>query len=109
MSFDLNKYEKAVGPLFACQLSIQLFIEDTTNDIIQRNYAETIYEWLGTIETTVDELCEVSYEKSVFIFEVLQKYMKTKLDLNIIFYYGEAIGSLKHQIDYRKNQNLKKS
>ena len=109
MSFDLNKYEKAVGPLFACQLSLQLFIEDTTNDIIQRNYAETIYEWLGTVETSVDELCDISYDKSVFILEVLQKYMKTQLDLKIIFYYGEAIGSLKHQIDYRKNQNLKNS
>jgi hypothetical protein len=108
MSFDLNKYEKAVGPLFACQLSLQLFIEDTTNDIIQRNYAETIYEWLGTVETTIDELCEVSYEKSLFIFEVLKNYMKTNIDLNIIFYYGDAIGSLQYQIDYRKNKILKK-
>lgn len=98
MSFDLNKYEKAVGPLFACQLSIQLFIEDTTNDFIQRNYAETIYEWLGSLEASVDELCDISYDKSVFILEVLQKYMKTKLDLKIIFYYGEAIGSLQWQI-----------
>ena len=103
MSFDLNKYEKAVGPLFACQLSIQLFIEDTTNDIIQRNYAETIYEWLGLLEASVDELCDISYDKSVFILEVLQKYMKTKLDLNIIFYYGEAIGSLQWQIKKKKN------
>lgn len=45
MIFDLNKYEKGVGPIFACQLSIELFIKDITNDFTQCKYAETIYEW----------------------------------------------------------------
>jgi hypothetical protein len=31
MIFDLNKYEKGVGSIFACQLSIKLFIEDIKN------------------------------------------------------------------------------
>ena len=45
----------------------QMFIEDITNDFNQRKYAETIYEWLGLIEYSIDELCQVSYDKTVFI------------------------------------------
>jgi hypothetical protein len=99
MSFDLNKYEKGVGPIFACQLSIKLFIEDMSNDIVQCKYAETIYEWLGQIEYSIDELCEVSYDKSVFILEVLKKYNLNQFnDSNIVLNYGDAIDSLKYQV-----------
>lgn len=101
MTFDLNKYEKGVGPLFACQLSIKLFIEDITNDFIQREYAETIYEWLGLFEGSIDELCAVSYDKSVFILKALEKYDINTRDSNLLLNYGDAISSLKYQI-YKK-------
>lgn len=94
MEFQLDKYEKAVGSMYAVQLSLQLFIEDTTNDISKRRYAETIYEWLGLIEHTIDELFDISYEKSVFIMEVLEKYKVNTLDSNIIINYNDAIESL---------------
>ena len=101
MSFDLNKYEKGVGPIFACQLSIKLFIEDITNNFVQRKYAETIYEWLGLIECSIDDLCKESYDKSVFILEALKKYeIKTK-NSNILLNYGDAIGSLKYQFNIK--------
>lgn len=102
MSFNFNKCEKAIGPLFACQLSIKSFIEDITNDIAQREYAETIYEWLGTTESSIDELCAVSYDKSLFILKALEKYGINTNDSNIILNYGDAIGSLKYQIDLIK-------
>lgn len=102
MSFDLNKYEKGVGPIFACQLSIKLFIEDVTNDFTQRKYAETIYEWLGLLECSIDELCEVSYNKSVFILKALEKYEINTRDSNLLLNYNNAICSLKYQIDLIK-------
>lgn len=99
---DLDKYEKGVGPIFACQLSIKLFISDTTNDFIQRKYAETIYKWLGLIECSIDDLCYVSYDKSVFILKVLEKYEINTIDSNILLNYGDAIDSLKYQINLIK-------
>lgn len=99
MTFDLNKYEKGVGPIFACQLSIKLFIEDITNDFTQRKYAETIYEWLGLFEGSIDELCEVSYDKSVFILKVLEKYDIDTLNSNLLLNYNDAISSLKYQLN----------
>jgi hypothetical protein len=103
MTFDLNNCEKGVGPIFACQLSIKLFIEDITNDFTERKYAETIYEWLGLFEGSIDELCEVSYDKSVFIMKALEKYEINTINSNLILNYGEAISSLKYQIDLIKN------
>ena len=103
MTFDLNKYEKGVGPIFASQLSIKLFIEDITNDFTQRKYAETIYEWLGLFEGSIDELCGVSFDKSVFILKVLEKYGINTRNSNLLLNYGNAIGSLKYQIDLINN------
>ena len=104
MTIHLDKYECGVGPIFACQLSIQLFIEDITNNIIQRKYAETIYEWLGLLEASIDELCEISYDKSVFILEALKKYEIDSNNSNNILNYGEAIGSLKYQVELINNK-----
>ena len=101
MTFDLNKYEKGIGSIFACQLSIKLFIEDITNEFTQRKYAETIYEWLGLFEGSIDELCEASYDKSVFILKALEKYEINTIDSNLLLNYGDAIGSLKYQIEER--------
>lgn len=102
MTFDLNKYEKGVGPIFACQLSIKLFIEDTTNNFTQRKHAETIYEWLGLFEGSIDELCKVSYPKSVFILKALEKYKINTRDSNLLLNYSDAISSLKYQINLIK-------
>lgn len=104
MTFDLNKYEKGAGPTFACQLSIKLFIEDTINDFTQRKYAETVYEWLGLFDGSIDELCEVSFDKSVFILKVLEKYKINTSNSNLLLNYGDAIGSLKYQIDLINGQ-----
>ena len=80
-----------------------MFIDDITNDVIQCKYAETIYEWLGLIECSIDELCEVSYDKSLFILKILEKYEINTIDSNLLLNYGDSIGSLKYQIDLIKN------
>lgn len=103
MTFNLNKYEKGVGSIFACQLSIKLFIEDITNDYNQRKYAETTYKWLGTFEGTIDELCKVSFDKSMFILKALEKYEIDTKDSNILLNYYNAIESLKYQINTFKH------
>ena len=95
---NLDKYEKGVGPLFACQVSIILFIEDMTNDATQRKYAETLYEWLGLVECSIDELCEKSYDRSLFILKTLEKYKMNTRDSNLLLNYGDAMGSLQFQI-----------
>lgn len=99
---DIHEYEKGVGPIFACQLSIKMFIEDLTNDFTQRKYAETIYEWLGMFDDSIDELCAVSYDKSVFILKALERYEINTRDSNLILNYGDAIGSLQYQINLTK-------
>jgi hypothetical protein len=106
MTFNLNKYEKGVGPIFACQLSIKLFVEDTTNDFAQRKYTETIYEWLGLYEGSIDELCEVSYDKSVFILKTLNKYEINTVNSNLLLNCGEAVSSLNYQFELIKKHTL---
>lgn len=44
MTFVLDNYEKGVGEIYACQLSLKLYIEDATNEVVRRKYAERIYE-----------------------------------------------------------------
>ena len=107
MTFELNKYEKAVGPIFACQVSIQLYIEDITNDFTSRKNAETIYEWLGLFEGSIDELCQFSYDKSVFILNALKKYNINTRDSNLLLNYDDAIGSLTYQITLIENRQFK--
>jgi len=102
MTFDLTTYEKGVGPIWACQLSIKSFIEDLTNDFTLRKYAETIYEWLGTLEASIDDLFDLSYDYSHFILKALEKYINTN-DSNLLLFYYDALGSLKFQKRIRKN------
>jgi len=52
---------------------------------------------LGSLELTIDELFEESYEKSVFILEILKKYELNKFDSNIILNYIDAVESLTYQ------------
>ena len=106
MTFDLNKYEKGVGPIFACQLSMKLYIEDITNDFNQRKYAEKLYEWLGLFEGSIDELCEYSYARPAFILKALEKYKINTRDSNLLLNYGDAISSLKYQIDLINNSTF---
>lgn len=107
MTFDLNKYENGVGSIFACQYSMKLFIEDVTNDFTQRKHAETIYEWLGVFEGSIDELCAVSYDKSVFILNILEKYEINTSDSNLLLNHGYAVDSLKYQINLMLHPHLK--
>lgn len=106
MSFE-DGVEKGVGPIFACQLSVKMFMEDITNCFEQRIYAENIYKWLGSIDCTIDELCEFSHDKSEFIFRALTKYKIT--EPNILMNYGDAIDSLKYQLELIKVCSLKLS
>lgn len=87
----------AVGPMRVAQISLQLFIADTNNDISLHKYAETIYKWLGELECTIDELFEICREKSNFVLDVLHKYPIKSIDSNLIMNYGEAIESLEFQ------------
>lgn len=87
----------------ACQLSVKQFIEDGTNDMERRKYAETIYQWLGEAECTVDELVAISYEKSKFVLEALEKYSIETTDSNLIMHYGDAVNSLKYQFEQSLN------
>lgn len=100
MSFELDKYEHAVGAMRAAQIALQLFIKDTANELHERQYAETIYEWLGSLEDTIDKLMEISIDKTLFILRALEKYsLNSNLyDYNIILNYIYAIDSLRYQI-----------
>ena len=96
---QLDESEIAVGPLFACQLCIKAFLEDLTN-MSQFSYAISVYMWLGQTEYSVDELFIVSYDKALFILEVLEKYgsgVMRGVNSNVILNYGEAFESLKYQ------------
>lgn len=100
MDFELNKYENAVGPMRSAQIALQIFIKDPANDLQDRKYAETIYEWLGSLEATIDELMKISIDKTFFILRALKKYSLNPIlyDSNAILNYDYAIHSLKYQI-----------
>ena len=108
--FELDKYEHAVGSMRAAQISLQIFIKDPANDLHDRKYAETIYEWLGSLEATIDELLEISSDKTFFILNALKKYSlsPTLYDSNTILNYIYAIDSLRSQIQNyaMKNPNI---
>ena len=97
MEFNPDKYENAVGPMRAAQISLQLFITDTNNDVSLRKDAETIYEWLGKAECTIDELFEICCEKSNFVLDILHKYQINTTNSNLIMNYSDAIESLEFQ------------
>ena len=99
MSFELDKYEHAVGAMRAAQIALQIFIKDPANELHERQYAETIYEWLGSLEATIDELMEISIDKTSFILRALEKYsLNSNLyDSNTILNYIYAINSLRYQ------------
>jgi hypothetical protein len=99
MTFVLDNYEKGVGEIYACQLSLKLYIEDATNEVVRRKYAERIYEWLGTLECSIDDFCQLSVSKTNFILHVLQKYNPIVLSLEVAVNYSYAIDSLKSQIN----------
>jgi hypothetical protein len=102
MLVDLSQYEKAVGPLYACQLSLKLFIENSSNSVSSREYAKNIYIWLGPLEADIDELCSIDYSKSVFILKTLEKYIIDTKNYRLLEYYTNAVESLKYQIKYLK-------
>lgn len=100
MSIELDKYEHAVGAMRAAQIALQIFTKDPANELQERKYAETIYEWLGSLEATMDELMKISVDKSFFILNALEKYSlsPTMYDSNTILNYIYAIDSLRYQI-----------
>jgi len=99
MSFNIKKYEQSVGPAYACQLSLKLFIEDNKNELSLREKAELLYEWLGYSEADIDFLFELqSYEICLFMIDVLEKYPLTNTnDSNLMMQYNDAYDSLIYQ------------
>jgi hypothetical protein len=97
MSWVTN-YAKGVGAIYACQLAVQLYIADETNEIMCRKYGEIICAWLGMVECTVDELVDLSFEKSKFILQALTKYNPIVKNPEICVEYAEAKDSLQYQI-----------
>ena len=87
----------AIGPMRAAQISLELFITDTNNDISLRKYAETIFKWLGELECTIDELFEICSEKSNFVLNVLHKYPIKSINSNLLMNYGDTVESLEFQ------------
>lgn len=51
---------------------LQLFMCDDKNKLCKRMYAEIVYYWIDFIK--IEELFKKSYEKSMFILDVLEKY-----------------------------------
>jgi hypothetical protein len=100
MSFELDKCEHAVGPMRSAQIALQIFIKDPENDLQDRKYAETMYEWIGSLEVTIDELMKISIDKTFFILRALEKYSLSPIiyDSNTILNYIYAIDSLRYQI-----------
>ncbi len=94
-----TKQSIAVGPLYACQLSLKTYINDDNNPLMKREYAKTIYNWLGSLECTIDELCTLSHEKSRFILDVIKKYDIKETDSNLLLNYIDAMGSLEYQLN----------
>jgi hypothetical protein len=84
----------------AAQIALQIFTKDPANELHEREYAETIYEWIGSLEATIDELLEISSDKTFFILNALKKYSlsPTLYDSNTILNYIYAIDSLRSQI-----------
>ena len=100
---NLDKYEKGVGPIYGCQLALQTFLEDedATIELSKREYAVSIYKWLGSTEYSVDELFEKDFKKALFILEIQDKYYisPNRYNSNLIMNCIDAFSSLKYQYE----------
>ena len=103
VDIDLTGYAKGVGPIYACQECLKLYINDKTNEYITRRFGQLIYEWLGTLDCTIDELLDLSLVKTKFILMALEKYKPDTTDSDLVMNYGEAVESLTYQMNQLTN------
>jgi hypothetical protein len=103
--FGLSSCARGVGPIYACQECIKLYIKDKSN--VLRSYVRQIYKWLGTVECTIDELSNLSIGKTEIILRILERYKPETTDSNLLMNYGEALSSLKYQMEQYANQYAK--
>lgn len=102
--FGLSSCARGVGPIYACQECIKLYINDKSN--VLRSYARQIYKWLGTVECTIDELSNLSIGKTEIILCILELYKPETTDSNLLMNYEEALSSLTYQLEqYAKTNN----
>ena len=97
---NFDDYEQAVGPLYACQCALKESVNDLTNSASHRRDALVIYDCLGSLEATVDELIELSPWASEFLLKEMKKYGEgLSTDSNYLLNFEDAIKSLTYQLE----------
>lgn len=103
-SINYNDCEKAVGPMFAAQSAIKCFANDTTKSISERCNAMILYDSIGTIDTTIDELIHWSPSACSFILKCLNDYKNNlPTNSNFVMNFGYAVSSLKYQLEHNSS------
>ncbi len=104
MEIDLSKYEKACGPMRACQRCVELFINDSINNKDDLEYGYELYKWLGETEITVDELFDYDPKRGDNIYWIIKKYKLIPPDnTEYLENYGYAFESLEYQSKIYEN------
>jgi hypothetical protein len=96
---DFENCEIAVGSKFAAQCALKCFAEDEENFVNDRCDAVVLFAWLGSLEATIDELVNLSPWASELILESMEKYKPARNDSNFLMSFGDAIDSLKYQLE----------
>jgi len=103
-SINYDDCEKAVGPMFAAQSAIKCFANDTTKSILERCNAMVLYDWIGSVDATIDELINYSASNCKFILKCLNDYQHNlPTNSNFVMNFGDAVSSLKYQLEHNSS------
>lgn len=104
---NLYKHKKASGIMYAAQLYMELFMEDTSNPMSKRKYAMEIHNWIGMTNITVDCIFDKSYNYGMFILEAMDKYKITsENESNLITNIENAKTSLEYQKELHAEREM---
>lgn len=68
-AIDFDDCERAVGPMYAGQCALKDLANDPSNPARDRCGALVLYAWLGSLESTIDELVNISPQCLIVAFK----------------------------------------
>jgi hypothetical protein len=100
--FNYSGDNKAIGPMYLAQLTLQLFIDDSDNDEFERVFAADIHRWLGMADFTIDHVFQKSYDYGIFLLHTMKTYElnETRNQYCFISQFMYAVNSLQTQYDH---------
>jgi len=100
-TINYDDCKKAVGPMFVGQSALKCFANDKKKSISERCNAMILYDWIGHIDATINELITQSPSACDFILKCLREYQNDlPKNSNFVMNFGYAVESLEYQLTH---------